>query len=233
MSFKYISLYSALILISSAWGKVAIDDHKYNADYYNEIMIKDMAERTKITPSKIEIASKILTMGTKHSYIEKISNSFMEKLNNYPKEYKKFKDFRNAEINKINKLNQSQLKKILNLHTWRELTNMGNHVTDVALKILQNSDLTFQLKMLRPIEILVKEEKMAGHALASLADSITILQGQKQIYGTQTECINGFLQFSPVADLQNVDKKRKEIGLYYSFTKMKEILKQYKKKCSQ
>ena len=233
MFFKYILLYSALILISPAWGKAAIDGQKYDADYYNKAMIKDLAERTKITSLKIKAAAKILTMGTKYNYIEKIFNSSMKKLNNQPKEYKKLKDFRDAEINKINTLNQHQLNKILELHTWRELTIMGSYVTDVALEIVQNSDLGFQLKMLDPIENLVKEEKLSGHAFASLSDSIAILQGQKQIYGTQTECINGFLQFSPVADLQNIDKKRREVGLYYSFAKMKEILKQYKKQCSQ
>jgi hypothetical protein len=81
--------------------------------------------------------------------------------------------------------------------------------------VIQHSDLKTQQKYLPMMRTAVKEGKTEARWLALLEDRVALGEGRKQIYGSQIY-LNKKTNKSYVAPLEdpdNVDKRRKEVGL--------------------
>jgi hypothetical protein len=132
--------------------------------------------------------------------------------------------------------NQQKVVKIIDKYGWLGSEDVGQKANEALFLVIQHADLTMQKKYFPMMKDAIKMKKVKPYDLALLEDRILIREGKKQIYGSQfmkTEQGTGFLL--PVIDPDNLDKRRKSVGLepieqYLKESGIKWNLEEYKKK---
>lgn len=118
-------------------------------------------------------------------------------------------------IEKIDQENLSRLKAIVEQFGWPGFRTIGAEGADKMWLLVQHCDqeIEFQKTCLQ----LLKESVAKGDApkrhLAYLMDRVLVNEGKPQVYGTQVQIIEGGALPRPVEDPDNLDKRRKEMGL--------------------
>jgi len=80
--------------------------------------------------------------------------------------------------------------------------------------VLQHADYTYQKKYLALLRKAVADRELRADSLALLEDRVLMGERRKQIYGSQLQTnAKGVLEFYPIEDEPNVDKRRKSVGL--------------------
>lgn len=121
----------------------------------------------------------------------------------------------NMMIKKIDQENLQRLKAIIEQLGWPGIRTIGEEGSDKMWLLVQHCDqeLEFQKTCLQ----LLKESVAKGDAperhLAYLTDRVLINEGKPQIYGTQVQIIEGFAIPYPIENPDNLDKRRKAVGL--------------------
>lgn len=129
-------------------------------------------------------------------------------------------DSLNTNLKAIDMKNQEIFKEILNEYGWPGYSLVGVDGDNAAWLIVQHSDndTVFQKECLP----LIYQSAMNGESslqnYAYLVDRILVNSGKKQLYGTQFRDLrvdNKFvdIEFLPIEDSVNVDKRRKCMGL--------------------
>lgn len=115
----------------------------------------------------------------------------------------------------IDEANTTKLKAIIKEHSWLTKELVGIEGVSAAFLIIQHSsDIKFKAKMLPYLETsYLNNEGITGQQLALLTDRVLIAQGNKQLYGTQADLIEGQIVFSPIEDKANVDKRRAKMKM--------------------
>ncbi|MBL4789652.1 MAG: hypothetical protein JKY60_11615 [Kordiimonadaceae bacterium] len=146
---------------------------------------------------------------------------------------KRLQDEGGKLVDGIDKENLALLREILKTHTWRELADISAVTVGNAWTIVQHSnDLEFQKDTLKKVEPLVKAGKMKGYALANMLDRIAATENRPQRYGTQSDCIDGKTVIYQIEDPENVDERRKAIGLGTLAVYLEGLKKVYGETCS-
>ena len=112
-------------------------------------------------------------------------------------------------------INLIKVTKILDEKGWVGNDKVGKRASQALFLVIQHSDLKTQEKYLPMMRDAVKKGNANAGALALLEDRVALGQGKKQIYGSQ---INRYQEtdryyVAPLEDPENVDKRRKEVGL--------------------
>ena len=112
-------------------------------------------------------------------------------------------------------INLLKVKKILDEKGWVGKDKVGAQANSALFLVIQHSDLETQKKYLPMMKEAVTKGNASSGSLALLIDRIEIREGRKQIYGSQigTNPHNKALYVLPLIDPDNVDKRRKEVGL--------------------
>lgn len=120
-----------------------------------------------------------------------------------------------------------QLKAIISEHGWPSVSLVGKDGVQAAFLLVQHSpDIAFQKAMLPHIlHAYQNNQGITGQEVALLTDRVLVKTGQPQKYGTQADITSNTVTFFPIADADNVDKRRAEMGLP-PLTDYKEILEQ-------
>ena len=117
-------------------------------------------------------------------------------------------------INKNDETNRKDIEKILDSLGWLGPSEVGIKANTTFFLVIQHAPLEFQKHYFPVMQKAVKEGKARGSDLAYLEDRIALSEGKKQVYGTQVSFTSeGKLNLSPLADPENVDKRRKSVGL--------------------
>lgn len=116
------------------------------------------------------------------------------------------------EMVKTDRENREWLKTIVERHGWPGKTLVGTDGAHAAWLLVQHADLDFQRDCLRRMER-SRPGEVAKVDLAYLSDRVRLAEGKPQVYGTQIEIKDGRWQPRDVEDPQNLDRRRKEIGL--------------------
>ena len=212
---------------------VAVEDTEKKSNHYETLIKNKMNLYFKFIEKNEETIAEISIMGANDQYIRNYRSIVFSKLEKNPKEFKKFIEYNMSLMEDIDKVNQIRLKQILNLLTWRNFTEIGDHVSTAAFHIIQHADLEFRLKYIKDIQILVEEHKMSGFSFAAMFDRIAVEQSRKQTYGTQYNCVEGLYQIAPMIDPATVDKRRKKMDLFTTIVEQTEaLLKMGNKTCS-
>jgi len=133
-------------------------------------------------------------------------------------------------INYTDSMNTVQLRGIVLQYGWPGNSLVGSNGSRAAFLILQHSDMdsTIQEEFLPIITQAAKNGECEWQYVAYLTDRILVFKkGEKQKYGTQLR-FNEESQLwepFPIEDPDNVDERRKEIGLF----PMEDYLKMYNK----
>lgn len=120
-----------------------------------------------------------------------------------------------SETSLADSINLIKVKEILNKYGWLGPDIIGNNGSLTLFLVIQHADLKSQIKYLPMMEAAVKNEKASAANLALLQDRIQVMQGKKQIYGSQiySDPKTGKQTIGPIDDEENVDKRRASVGL--------------------
>lgn len=141
---------------------------------------------------------------------------------------------------KIDKKNQKWLNKKLNKYGWLGYEKVGYEGDNAAWLIVQHADLDtiFQNKALQVLIKAVKKGDTNVNNYAYLVDRLLLNTGKKQLYGTQFRDVikDGQLidlEFKPIEDEINVDKRRNLMKLPPIVFYKKMALEHFKKQENQ
>ena len=112
-------------------------------------------------------------------------------------------------------INLAQVEVILNKYGWPGVNKIGYQANLALFMVIQHAPLSIQVKYLPLMQEAVKNGNANAKDLALLEDRIAIFQGRLQIYGSQLFWNKKTKEYYilPLADPDNVDKRRSEAGL--------------------
>jgi len=120
----------------------------------------------------------------------------------------------------IDSLNLIRIEEIIKEYGWPTYTMVGKVAADGAFMVIQHSNNQIQKKYLDQLLDAAKRKEASSQSVALLQDRITSEDFHYQIYGTQVfqmkDPATGKLSkytYYPIQDEENVDKRRKEMGL--------------------
>jgi hypothetical protein len=117
---------------------------------------------------------------------------------------------------------EKRLKKIIRKYGWPTYSMVGRKASDAAFFIVQHSNLKFMKKSAPKMENAVMAGEASGNLYAMLVDRILMIEGKRQLYGTQLRrdgnMVDGVMVYGPyylwpVQDEMNLNKRREEVGL--------------------
>lgn len=118
-------------------------------------------------------------------------------------------------IQEKDSINLIAVKKILDERGWLGRDIVGDQGNTTIFLVIQHADLETQVQYLPMMRAAVKKGNARTGSLALLEDRVALRQGKRQIYGSQIsrDQETGEFFVSPLIDPENVDKRRKEVGL--------------------
>ena len=119
------------------------------------------------------------------------------------------------EMDLTDSTNLIQVESILKIYGWLGSDKIGSQANTTLFLVIQHSDLSTQARYLPLMREAVKNGNAKARDLALLEDRVAIFQGKMQNYGSQlfwSKETNGYF-IPPLADPDNVDKRRAEVGL--------------------
>jgi hypothetical protein len=118
-------------------------------------------------------------------------------------------------IQEKDSINLIKVKAILDKYGWLGPDVVGQEGASAIFLVIQHSDKQTQVQYVPMMREAVKNGKASPSSLALLEDRLALRQGKKQIYGSQIgfdpKTDVGYI--FPLEDPDNVDKRRKEVGL--------------------
>jgi len=132
-----------------------------------------------------------------------------------------------GKMEAVDKKNRARLKEIVDKHGWPGRSLVGKDGAHAAWLVVQHAvaDLAFMKRCLDLMKATTKGE-VDPKEIAYLTDRILVKEGKKQIYGTE---LNGKFVPPAIEDVENVDKRRAEIGLMPLAEYLKITREQYEK----
>jgi hypothetical protein len=114
--------------------------------------------------------------------------------------------------------NTARMKAIIKQHGWPGPELVGEDGTEAAFLLVQHADHEFQKQALPLVRKAYRAHKLQGQDYALLLDRVLIGDGKPQVYGTQAKPFDQWQghepALEPIADEKNVDKRRREVGLF-------------------
>lgn len=122
-----------------------------------------------------------------------------------------------AKIQEADSLNYYELKQIIDYYGFPGFDLVGEDYSNSFWNIVQHQDhnLAFQLLVLDKMKIECDRNNASKLYYAYLIDRVKVNAGEYQIYGTQMKLNSDSTSYEPkpVIDPENLDSRRKEVGL--------------------
>jgi hypothetical protein len=130
--------------------------------------------------------------------------------------------------------NREKLKSMIATYGFPDKSMVGEVGMESIFFIIQHADQDkeFQLAQFPYIEAAVKRGDLDGQKYAYLYDRIKVNAGEPQRYGTQFSRVDSetnTAELAPVEDIENLDKRRKEMGMM-PISVYREIMLSFSKK---
>ena len=111
--------------------------------------------------------------------------------------------------------NLIRVKKIIRENGWLSPQKVGMNASQGLFLVIQHADLQTQLEYLPMIREVEKKGELLSSNLAILEDRINVRQGKLQSYGSQgfTDRESGKQYIYPISDVDNLDMRRKSMGM--------------------
>lgn len=120
-----------------------------------------------------------------------------------------------ATQDSVDRANTTRLEGIVRANGWPSIERAGSEVASAAFTIVQHAthDLAFQKEYLAFLEEEYRMGRVPGEPVALLTDRTRQAEGKPQLYGTQISIRDGKLEVDPIEDEENVDRRRRALGL--------------------
>jgi len=107
-----------------------------------------------------------------------------------------------------------RLKAILRNHGWPSRFEVGDDGAHAFWLLVQHADSGFMSECLPKMERAVRRGEAAARDYAYLLDRVRMQRGEAQVYGTQFRIeADGQLRLYPMVDPDQVDERRRKVGL--------------------
>jgi hypothetical protein len=117
-------------------------------------------------------------------------------------------------VESVDKRHTDRLEEIIDEHGWPGRSLVGEDAASAAWLIVQHTaDRKFQKRALKLMQEAGADE-VDQSDLAYLIDRDRVFDERKQVYGTQFHCVDGAHQPYPIADAEDVDERRRKVGLH-------------------
>jgi hypothetical protein len=126
-----------------------------------------------------------------------------------------------ALIDAVDTENQSTLLKMVPGEGWFLQSKYGDKAAFAAFQIVQHADPSMQEHFLPILAPLVAQHEIDGQSYGMMFDRVAVSHGQPQTYGTQFRCDAGRWRPYPIADRQQLDQRREQMGFPTSFADTK------------
>ncbi len=112
-------------------------------------------------------------------------------------------------------INLIKVEAMISAYGWLSSNLIGNDGNTTLFMVIQHSDIKTQQKYLSIVRDAVKKGSAKASHLALLEDRVALLLGDQQIYGSQISWNKKTDKYyvAPLFDPDNVDKRRREVGL--------------------
>lgn len=114
-------------------------------------------------------------------------------------------------MERCDRKNQKIVFKMLNKCGVPE--NLSNEAIDTIWLVIQHSDLEHIEKYLPILHQAAKRGCFSQIQLTTMEDRLRVYKRTAQIYGSQTIDIGGTIYFYPIVDFDNLNTRRKQIGM--------------------
>ena len=115
----------------------------------------------------------------------------------------------------VDSVNQTRVIPILEQYGWLPESKIGEKAASAIFYVVQHSNTETIEKYLSQMEALAKKGEASATDAAKMRDRLLMFQGKKQLYGTQAASwvrAEGGQVIWPIEDVENVNKRRKEVG---------------------
>ena len=123
-------------------------------------------------------------------------------------------DSLNHEIMTFDSMALHKVQIIIDQYGWLGKSEVGDEANRALFLTIQHAQNNSAREKYFP---LLKASAEAGEsdlsAMATMQDRILVEQGEKQRYGTQSRMVNGQQELYPVEDPDELNKRRKKVGL--------------------
>lgn len=120
-------------------------------------------------------------------------------------------------VGRTDSLNYLALVKIVDQHGFPDYDKVGTEGTKMFWLLVQHQSrhLDFQERVLKMMEIAVKQNKASGKDYAYLLDRVLVNKGELQVYGTQMVLNSAGTSFEPkpCIEPEHLDERRASVGL--------------------
>ena len=213
--------------------KMYVDDQAVRGNIMNDIVKKYELDSTRIIKSGEIIIdeknrSRIAEIFEDYGFSTKEVKIIKEYVNSQKAIGKSMKDFISeydldsekiigATMTFVDEKNRNRLKEIFKEFSFPNKELVGKDAMLGIFLIIQHADgdPEWQKSQLKNIENAVNIGDIDGQSYAYLYDRIKINNGEKQLYGTQftnIDPIKKTVELADTEDLENLDKRRREVG---------------------
>jgi len=122
-------------------------------------------------------------------------------------------DSLNREILRYDSMALNTVAKIIDSYGWLGKSQIGDIPNQALYLTIQHGSTDILVKYFPLLEQSAKAGESNLTDMATMKDRILIANGKKQLYGTQSRMINNKLELFPIEDEQNINDRRKSVGL--------------------
>jgi hypothetical protein len=113
----------------------------------------------------------------------------------------------------VDRANTAWMRHIVAKHGWPGYTLAGMDGAHAAWLLVQHAPAGFQEECLPLLEAAVARGDAAPRDLAYLTDRVLMHRGERQVYGTQYQVMDGEVRLWPVRDPGRLDERRAALRL--------------------
>jgi hypothetical protein len=121
--------------------------------------------------------------------------------------------FDEARFQAVDARNKPEIERIFHRYGWITRTLAGSDAAHDFWLLVQHQTPELQRRFLPALELAAKANDASPTDYAYLYDRVQVGLGKPQRWGTQTKCIDGKAELSPVEDPANLDARRRELFL--------------------
>lgn len=131
------------------------------------------------------------------------------------KKPKEHLDSLRAVMHQTDQVNLKRVKQIIKERGWQGPQKVGMNAAQGLFLVIQHADLQTQLEYLPMVQNAERKGELLSSNLAILEDRINVRQGKIQFYGSQvfTDRLSGKQYPYPIAEVDNLDIRRKSMGM--------------------
>ncbi|WGM32919.1 DUF6624 domain-containing protein [Brevundimonas sp. NIBR11] len=117
-----------------------------------------------------------------------------------------------AEIDRLSDENVEALLTMVPAEGWFSIAVYGEEAATSAFLIVQHADTALQKRFLPAIEAMANRGEASKSFYAMMWDRVAVAEGRPQRWGTQMQCVDGFMRPFPTEDPERLEERRAPMG---------------------